>query len=217
MAAGELTCEMKTHFSTAEAARAAVEPILRAWECHADLKWSRGELRFKFDGADIIDRSPVPPGTIRGIGFAVSPASLVCSAGTVSVRVTRGHYPDPPPSTFRLNPDAQSLLDRYNRYLDGGEPLLNMAYFCLTVLEASAANRADAAIRYRIDKQVLSTIGRLTCEHGDRLNARKASASLPLTGLERAWVEAAVKKLIWQVGTPEPERSLITMSDLPAL
>jgi hypothetical protein len=142
---------------------------------------------------------------------------MVCSVGTVSVRVTRSHYPDPPPNTFRLSPDAQSILDRYNRYLDGGEPLLNMAYFCLTVLEANAANRADAATRYRIDKKVLTTIGRLTSEHGDRLNARKASATRPLTGLESAWVKAAVKKLIWQVGTPEPARSWITMSDLPAL
>lgn len=219
MAAGKLTCEMKTHFPTAEAARAVVEPILRAWEVDAGLRGNRGELRFKFDGADIVDRSPVPPGVIRGAVSLVLPAVSFSGTGTVSVHITRNQYPDPPPSSFRLNPDAQSILDRYNRYLDGGETLLAMAYFCLTVLEVNAGSkqRTSIATRCRIHKDVLSTMGRLTSEHGDRLNARKASAAHPLTGSESGWLEAAVKKLIWQLGTPEAERSWITMSDLPAL
>ena len=129
MAAGKLTCDMKTHFSTAEAARAVVEPLLRAWEVDADLRWNRGELRFQFTAADIIDRSPVQPGLIRGTAFVVQPAAMVSAIGTVSAHVTRAQYPHPPPS-FRLNPDAQSILDRYRGYLDGREPLLAMAYFC---------------------------------------------------------------------------------------
>lgn len=218
LAVGELTCEMKTHFSTAESARSVVEPILRAWEVDADLRSTRSELRFMFDGADIIDRSPTPPGVVRGTAIAVGVA-MVSATGTVSVHVTRGQYPDPP-SNFRLNPDAQSILDRYYGYLDGHEPLLAMAYFCVTVLEQNAggrARRSRAAARYRIDKKVLDTMGTLTSKHGDHLSARKASASRPLTGSESAWLEAAVKKLIWQLGTAEAARSWITMSDLPAL
>jgi len=49
------------------------------------------------------------------------------------------------------------------------------------------------------------------------MSARKASATQPLTGSESVWVEAAMKKLIWQLGTPEAARSRITMADLPAL
>jgi hypothetical protein len=215
LAAGELTCEMKTHFSTAEAARTVVEPILRAWEVDADLRSTRGELRFMFDGAEVIDRSPTPPGVVRGTAITVGVAA-VSATGTVSVHVTRGQYPDPP-SSFRLNPDAQSILDRYYGYLDGRERLLGMAYFCLTVLEVNAGGRSCAAAKYRIDKKVLDTMGRLTSKHGDHLSARKASATRPLMGSESAWVEAAVKKLIWQLGTPEVARSWIRMSDLPAL
>ena len=33
---GTLTCEMKAHFQTAEAARAVIEPILRAWEAKVE-------------------------------------------------------------------------------------------------------------------------------------------------------------------------------------
>jgi hypothetical protein len=216
LAVGELTCEMKTHFSTAEDARTVVEPILRAWETDADLRLTRGELRFKFDGAEIIDRSPTPSGVVRAMAIGVGAAS---ATGTVFVHVTRGQYPDPP-SSFRLNPDAQSILDRFCGYLDGHEPLLAMAYFCVTVLEQNAggrSRRSRASARYRIDKKVLDTMGTLTSKHGDHLSARKASATHPLTGSESAWLEAAVKKLIWQLGTPEAARSSITMSDLPAL
>src|SRR6266853_5171822 len=73
LAEGSVTCEMKTHFQTAEAARAVVEPILRAWEVDADLRWNQGELRFKFEGADIVDRSPAPPGATHGCAYVVLP------------------------------------------------------------------------------------------------------------------------------------------------
>jgi hypothetical protein len=50
----------------AEEARAVVEPVLRAWEVDADLRWNRGELRFEFDGAEA--RSAVRIGRITGRG-----------------------------------------------------------------------------------------------------------------------------------------------------
>jgi hypothetical protein len=215
LAEGRLTCEMKTHFSTAEAARTVVEPILRSWEVDVDLQSTRDELRFKFDGADIIDCSPTPPGVVRGVAFAAGVAA-VAAAGKVSAHGTRDKYPDPP-SSFRLNADAQSLLDRYYRYLDGREQLLPMAYFCLTRLERNAGDRSRVEAKYGIDKKILDAIGRLTSNHGDDMSARKASATQPLTASESAWVEAAVKKLIWQLGTPDMARSQITMSDLPVL
>jgi hypothetical protein len=216
---GKLTCEMKTHFSTVEAARAVVEPILRAWEVDADLQFTRGELRFKFDGADIIDRSP--PGVIRGCAYVVSPGAMVSAAGTISFHVDRTRYPELP-DTFRLNPEAESILLRYNDYLDGHQSLPTMAYFCLTVLEAKIAGRdrrMRAATEHRIEKAVVDKMGELSSERGDLLNARKAPAVQPLTGQEREWLEAAVKMLIWRLGdTRNPsDLPLITMSDLPSL
>ncbi len=209
---------MKTHFSTAEAARAVVEPILRAWEVDADLRLTRGELRFKFEGADIIDRSPAPPGVTHGCAYMVLPGLMVSGIGTVSLHVDRARYPEPP-GTFRLDPDAESILLRYHGHLDGREPLPALAYFCLTILEAKTGGRESAATAYRIEKAVLNRMGELTSLRGDRLTARKATGVQPLTGQERAWLEAAVKMLIWRLGDTRTLSNLpvITMSDLPMI
>lgn len=223
LAEGNLACDMKTHFPTQDAARAVVEPVLRAWEVDADLRWIQGALRFKFDRAEIIDRSPVPPGDIRVFGTAPAPA-LLAMGGTVSVHETRCHYPAPP-CTFRLNPDAESILRRYQDYLGGREPLPSMAYFCLTVFEATASDknnrRKRAAKAYGIEKLVLDTIGELASRPGDRSSARKAAPGpvQPITGLEGVWLEAAVRTLIWRLGDTRTAMTLplITMRDLPKL
>jgi hypothetical protein len=219
---GTLTCEMKTHFSTVPDACAAVDPILRAWEVDSDLRHNRGALRFKFSGADIIERSPCPPGVVRGNAYITLPGLTV--SGQLSVLpTTSARYPEPPPDGFLLTPDAKSILDRYYGYLAGREPLLAMAYFCLTVIEVICGggkrqqHRTRALSEYQIDQNVLDTLGTLTSEHGDRLSARKASADNPLTASERAWLDATVKKLIWQLGTPKAARTLLKVSDLPPL
>ncbi len=225
LADGKLICEMDIHVSTSEEARTVVEPVLKAWEADADLRWNRGELRFEFDGADVIDRSPLLPGVIRGYGQVLSGVGAICGVGTVSVHVTRAHYPEPP-GTFRLSPDAESIWLRYQGYLDGREPLLSMAYFCLTVFEANGdtsngGKRAGAGATYRIDKAVLGKMGELTSCRGDRTSARKATAGLEqsLTGPEGAWLEAVLKALIRRLGDTRDKTTLplITLADLPSL
>jgi hypothetical protein len=51
------------------------------------------------------------------------------------------------------------------------------------------------------------------------MNARKADAAQPLRGAEHAWLEAAVKMLIWRLGDTRNAAALpmITMADLPKL
>jgi hypothetical protein len=220
LADGELKCDMKKHFASGEDARAAVEPALRAWEVDADLRRNRGDLRFKFERAEVIDRSPQQPGELRGIVHGVG---AVSATGTLSTHVINSTYPEPPSRGFQLTPDVQITLDRHYRYLDGREPLQSMAYFCLTRVEricgpgSRQQHRARARSEYRIEPDVLDTMGTLTSEHGDDLTGRKATAKKPLTGSQHLWLEAAVKKLIRQVGIPKTERSLLRMSDLPPL
>lgn len=220
LAEGKLACEMKIHISRAEEARAVVERVLRAWEVDADLRWNRSGLRFEFDAADIVDRSPCPPGVVRGHAHVLLGVAAISMVGTVSAHVTRAHYPEPP-GAFRLNPDAESIWLRYQGYLGGREPLLSMAYFCLTVLEANAGGRAPAARTYGIEEALLSKVGELTSCRGDRLSARKATAepAQPLASPEIAWLEAAVKTLIWRLGDIRRTTALplITLADLPVL
>ena len=218
LADGKLTCEMKAHYSKAEEARSVVEPTLRAWEVDADLRYGKDALRFVFKGANIIDRTPAIGGEAR-LHLHVADI-MTMSDIAVSAHITRGSYPEPPPSTFRLNPDAESVFFRYRGYLDGREPLTSMAYFCLTVLEAKAGGknkRKNAAKLYAIDKAVLDKMGELSTVYGDRLTARKANPVRALTGPESTWLDAAVKMLIWRIGDTRNTSALplITMADLP--
>jgi hypothetical protein len=220
LADGKLTVEMKAHYAGPEEARTVVEPVLRAWEAHADLLRNRGELRFVLNTADVIDRSPAPSGTTRGFAFTTISGFAVAAVGQVTPHVGCATYPTPP-GAFRLTPDAESVLQRYEGYLDGKEPLLAMAYFALTVLDTSAGNRRDAAVRYQIDYEVLRKVGELTTVRGDRTSARKAKqgAVQALTGAERAWLEATIKTIIRRLGESHvgSNLSVIRMSDLPRL
>jgi hypothetical protein len=207
---------MKVHFSDAIAARNVVDPILRAWEVDADLRRNRGELRFKYETAEVIDLSSAPAGNVTAI---VLGSAMAIMTGTVSIHVTSSTYPEPPPDHFRLNPDTESILRRYEGYLDGREPLPGMAYFCLTVLEGKAGGRSKAAAMYEIHKDVLNKIGELSSNRGDPLNARKANATRPLSGAESAWLEEAMKTLVRRLGDTRSSAYLpvISMKDLPKL
>jgi len=126
------------------------------------------------------------------------------------------------------------MWQRYNGYVHGREPLLTMAYFCLSVLAWSARDwptfskrshpRRRAAAKYAIELDVLDTLGRLTSILGDAAGGRKRdeqSEDRPPTNAEHAWVDAAIKALILQVGAwaADPSKQLrqLTMGDLPRL
>jgi hypothetical protein len=218
---GALVVELLEHHASGEAAREAVGPYLRAWEIRHAL-WAGGpEFRFDFDHADVVDRDPPPPpkpGEARTVYGEIT--STVHLSGSVSAHVARGSYPSPP-SDFAIDVDVETLWHRWTGYLAGQEPLQSMAYFCLTVLEIHGG-RGGAAARFNISGRLLSTLGRLATEAGDKSTARKAAATYrPLTGPERGWLEAAVKKLITRVGefaaNPAAPLQKLTMADLPQI
>ena len=215
LAEGRLTCEMKIHTSAEAEARAAVEPLIRSWEVASDLKGNRGAFRLKYERPEIIDRRPLEPGENRAyIHVGLGALSI---AGTAVVHASLNSYPDPP-GEFRLNANAESMWLRYKGYLEGREPLLSMAYFCLTLLEAVAGNRNEAARLFSVDVEVLRKIGELTSKRGDRTIARKASSTLALTGNEAAWLEIVVKALIFRVGGRAPGTlQQIKLEDFPRL
>lgn len=214
-----LTCEMKKHYSSLRSARAIVESFLKAWEIKTSLNRDRGELKFIYDDAEIIDRNP-PDGSKQVTSYAseISISTIL----QAKPHVTRGNYPDPP-KYFKWSPDVDTLWGRYENYLDGKELLLPMAYFCLTLVESKArgsSRRKKAAKMYHIEDDVLDKLGELTSTKGDlSKEARKAGSQGPLTEKERKWIEEAIKKLIYQVGKFDNRDSLekLKMSDLPDL
>src|SRR5438094_939565 len=119
----QLRCDMKLHVATSEEARALVDPALRDWEMEIELARGPGELRFIYENAEIIDRTPAIPGVIRGHVMVAAQEALLVSTGNLTCHITRGKYPDPPVG-FHLSPDAESILVRFrgcdSRSCNGG-------------------------------------------------------------------------------------------------
>lgn len=214
---GVLICHMKHHYPSVEVARKDVEEFLRSWEIDAALARGRNEVRFVYEDAKVIDRDPSHSGRVHEVGIVLTGHSII--SGSVKLHVTRKTYPGPP-KTFRTSPDVETLWQRYQNYLDEKEPLPSMAYFCLTVLESLAGGRSTASKLFGIDSSVLNRLGLLTSTRGDHKTARKAEGVLnPISGKERAWIESAIKKIIYRVGEYKSGEQLkkITMADLPLL
>jgi hypothetical protein len=216
-----VTFEMVEHHASEESARTCVQPYLRAWELDAALRFGHREIGFEFRDADVIDRDPPPPGTAQVI--CPKPAVATATVGEVTLHFTRREYPEPPEG-FVVSADVETMWHRYLGYLEGREPFISMAYFCLTVLEWSAGGRPEAAEQFGTDSEVLRTLGRLTSQVGDEETARKFNRQgerRPHTRAEKAWIEAAVKALIRRAGewasNREAPRPQLTMNDLPKL
>jgi hypothetical protein len=219
---GILTCRMKQDFPSEQDARKAVEPLLRAWELDAAL--TRGDsIRFLFNKAEVIDRDPPHPGTAQVV--LLRALDLVAVAEAVSVVVEQSIYPQPPRS-FVASPDVETMWHRYTGYLNGREHLLAMANFCLSLVmwlaegEPGKKKLEKTSHWLNIDPAILRQLSKWAANRGDTKTARKIDAQStfePLTQAEVAWVEAAVKALIHQLGThasgTQPRR--LRMSDLP--
>jgi len=219
---GKVIFEMKEHFATEKKAREAVEDYLMAWEIYTNIQSGHNAIRFEFERADVIDRSPTP-GVLSVSGCSHSHSI----AGRATIRVTCKEYPAPPEG-FMVDSDVESIWNRYVQYKKGREPLLPMANFCLTVLEYSTGERRQlrrkAAKKYNIDYDVLDMLGKLAATRGSELEARKGQPDNQyeeLTSAERIWLEAVIKAFIRRAGEcaarPTVEFKQITMADFPKL
>jgi hypothetical protein len=201
---------------------------LRIWELDVALQYDSSELRFVFDRPKIIDRNPPPPGFPRTIRMAI--ADSLGITDSVTPVVTQRPYPRPP-SDFVANTDARTMWEHYERYKQGRDRLLPMAYSCLARLEYRARNhpakgnkRMKAASMYRVDQRVLDKLGKLATTLGDEAEARKLNPQSQLrdpTAQEAQWIEVAPRLLIRRAGRyaadPQRERPQLTMKDLPDL
>jgi hypothetical protein len=226
LADSKLTVTMKAHFPTEEAARNCVEPFLRSWEIDVAIRYTAREMTFRFENSQIIDR--VPP-------LADGQKRTVLIAGTIHVKVTchpaamtltHAKYPAPPKG-FRASADVENMWFRYARHRDDREPLLSMAYFCLTVIEGSTGLKGNegarkaAAKKYSVDIAILRQLGELVSAKGGPAEARKLDAGatlVELTDQERRWIGDAVRLLMRRKGEydADPTASLpqLTMADV---
>jgi hypothetical protein len=158
-----LIVEPAAHFANEGEARAVIEPYLRSWEIEADLVHNLGTIRFNFDHADLVDRNPPLPGQDAVVQIAGT--ASVAFAGSLTAIVTHSSYPAPP-RLFRTSPEVEVAYQRWRQVRLTREPLLGMAYWLLTLIEARTGGRKQAATTFNIDKPVLDTLGRMTAERG---------------------------------------------------
>jgi hypothetical protein len=196
LADGLLQIQMKIFFSTELEARTIVEPFLKAWELDNFMKRGHKDLCFEFICSKIVDRNP--PTLTKSEVLIAEVGEFFILGHEVGFHVTRKSYP-PIPQNLLYTPDVESLANRYEGFLNGREPLLSMAYFCLSLLQFTSGGRIMAANKYNIDKDVLDMLGTLTSEHGDKSEARKldeTSKMKPLTELEQTWIRETIKLII---------------------
>jgi hypothetical protein len=220
---GILTVDMKEHFTTAGSADERLRPTLRAWEIQVGLFDGRDALKFEFDGSEIVDRNPPPPGS--AIAHAVGVSEVLGVSDFQKAQVVRNQYPNPPTS-FKASPLVELLWSRLQQHLDGKEFLTGTGFACLTLIEAQASSRKGrrkkASVQYKIHIDVLKKLGELTADVGDELSARKfeaPSTKRPHTPAEQDWILEAIKLLIARVGEydfdPAAPLKQITLADLP--
>jgi hypothetical protein len=222
---GKARVEMIEHFASAEEARAAVKPFLDAWELAADVEHPEDRLRFVYERAEVVDRSPSGRGVALG-GMIAASASMHAVLHT-----SRSKWPEPPADLGR-SPEVETLHLRWLACLDKKERLLAATYLALSMIEAAPGplkpdeelrdtkKRHRAAEHFNIEPKVLKTLGHLTANRGGPEDARKAEGTLtPLSREERKWLQAAFKALVKQAALrahyePNPPPVPLTMKDL---
>lgn len=218
-----LTLTMTSHFGSELQARNHVEPFVRAWELDQALSGGQKFIWFAFEKSVVIDRNPPPPGSIVAM-IGTGSMKFSCS-GTLTTMTS--NYPAPP-TNIAFSNDVDTLWYRYELYLTGKEPLLSMAYFCLSLLEGTtgltSGARAAVCTKYGIDQAVRNKLGDLVSEAGDAKEARKFNATSTgrkLKDVERKWIEQVIKALIRSKAEfdfdPKTTFSVIQLSDFVVL
>lgn len=213
LADGELTVEMLEHHAEPASACDVVEPYLEAWS----ILGRDGHVWFEFEDADVIDRDPPEEDGV----VMVAAAGEVSVAGSASIMLTAGSYPDPP-GAFEPSPTVRRMVAVYRDYLDGKRTIGSMGYYCLTELQERLGSGKSWRKQINVSSNVASTISRLTGGVGDHRTGRKVGTEhRPHTGAETEWIKRAVALLIQRLGEWEYNSDRgwpkLTLEELPDL
>jgi hypothetical protein len=206
-----------------EGSAAAVEGLasyLKAWEVQADLDYGPDSLRFHFESAEL--EEPLEVGAAGPAARVAEIHSTAILSDRVQAHLTRTRYP-PRPDSFAVSEYVELAHRRWLGYLAGKEPLPSAAYFIYTIFRGlGGRSKKDVAAMFQIDKAVLDKLSELSTNAGSADTVRKFQVALPparMQDAERAWLEAAVLRLVRRLGeyTAGANLERITMADLPIL
>jgi hypothetical protein len=104
---GTLEARPQAHYSSADAARQALEHHLRAWELWAELTNSI-RVQFQYKSAQVVDRQSTPDST--SVAAHAELAEVAIAANNATVRLGHGQYPSPPSKELATSPLVEELL-----------------------------------------------------------------------------------------------------------
>ncbi|MDZ7853502.1 MAG: hypothetical protein U5L98_12885 [Halomonas sp.] len=110
-------------------------------------------------------------------------------------------------------------MARYRQWLEDREQFDGMAYAALTLIEAKAGGRKNAAKHYNIDQKVLARLGELVSTgQGDPREVRKfkQGGPQPMAPEDREWLRKVVPAIIIHVAAVEAgsQAEKLTMANL---
>jgi hypothetical protein len=182
-------------YTDQDAARAALEPKLRAWELDTDLWYCPGALRFKFLSAQVHAAAP-QPGAISGVAAICLASVTVKAYATVTASRFR-----PPPTEFAVNDCVQDVAALLIQAKADPMVFLKNTYSIVTRLDFEFGGRAAAAQALRISRPVLTRLARLATERGTGAEVRKFTAARsPLSPEEREWMTRALEAIVRRTG-----------------
>ena len=215
---GELRIDLVAPVETVEEARSLADPYVRSWEIRSGLTRGTPEVQFEYVRPEFVDLDPHGTGPDKLISVSAS-ASVSFEAVTQWIL---HDYPDAP-HDFVADPDVEVMWQRYQNYRSGNEPLLSMAYFCLSNFEVLVGpSRKTAAVNGHLDPSILSKLGEFTSTGGSKLTARKIIRHFKgqaLDNKEAHWVDSCVRLLIRRLGELRAGVAMrpLSMHDLPKL
>jgi hypothetical protein len=185
-------------FATEEAARAVLDPQLRAWEVWARLHAGHYAIRFEFEGSNSEAWPPPPEGNVVVV---VASDSIKLTCYPPLSFVTFAEYA-PPPARF----DTDDLLEVGLTLLDDAirmpRHLLKFAFAFLAVASHRYDGRDDLAQQLAFDSRVINDLGWLCTYAGTELEARKLNDSkrIEFTEARRAWVVLVFREILIRHG-----------------
>lgn len=216
---GILTATPNVEFRDRQAARDAIEPLLRDWEQSAFVTPYAYRIRFDYERSDVEEVDP-QPGAVT-----VFPETIVVKAGlSANATIVRSNPKYPGLDTaFVRTPVTDRLTERLRRLRDREAELPAIAYVVLDTLEhefgGTGSRRRNAAQALAVDEAVLDRLGALSSRADPDIGRKGGGDPTPLTPLEQRWIEEVIVRLIRRVGEHAAGATLapISMSDFTAL
>jgi hypothetical protein len=131
----------RAHYTSADAARQALQRHLRAWELWAELTNSI-RVQFRYKSAQVIDRQSTPDSI--SVAAHAEAAEAVVVANDATVKLGHSEYPKPPSKELATSPLVEELLGWVRDLREGRQRMLVLAYLFVTRLTYEYNSEAAA-------------------------------------------------------------------------